>query len=85
MTKSKPRQQEIESKPEESLEYNMKILEGMIERCSHLYAQKTADISRGLERDFIDRRISYTLYQHYNTMIERSVSKFGEKCACHQR
>lgn len=44
-----------ESKPEEYLEYNMNILKEMIERCDYLYAQKTADISIGLERDFIDK------------------------------
>ena len=81
MTKKipKPSQQEMKSKPEEYLAYNMDILKGMIDRCDYLYAQKTADISRGLERNFIEG------HQHYNNDIEKLVTKFGEECHCNKR
>lgn len=82
---SEPSPRERESKPEEHLAYNMDILKAMINRCDYLYAQKTADISRGLERNFIEGPISLALYQHYNNEIERLVTKFGEECHCNKR
>ncbi len=81
----KPSLREKESKPEEHLAYNMDILKEMIERCDYLYAQKTADISRGLERNFIEGHMSFELYQYYNNEIEKLVTKFGEKCRCDKR
>lgn len=80
-----PSPQEKESKPEEYLAYNMEILKGMIDRCDYLYAQKTADISRGLERNFTEGNMSLALYQHYNNDIEKLVTKFGEECRCNKR
>jgi hypothetical protein len=81
----KPSLQEKESKPGEHLAYNINILREMVNRYDYLYAQKTADISRGLERNFIEGPISLTLYQHYNNEIERLVTKFGEECRCNKR
>jgi hypothetical protein len=81
----KPSEREKESNPEEHLAYNMDILKGMIDRCDYLYAQKTADISRGLERNFTEGRLSLALYQHYNNEIEKLVTKFGEDCRCNKR
>jgi hypothetical protein len=81
----KPSLQEKEAKPGEHLAYNMDILKTMIDRCDYLYAQKTADISRGLERDFIEGHISLALYQNYNNEIEKLVTKFGEECRCNKR
>lgn len=75
-------QQEIESKPEEHLAYNMGILKEMVSKCDYLYAQKIADTSRWLERDFAKRSISLALYQHSQTEIERQITKFGEECSC---
>ena len=81
----KPSPREKASKPEEYLAYNMDILKGMVDRCDHLYAQKTADISRGLERNFTEGHMSFALYQHYNNEIEKLVTKFGEECHCNKR
>ncbi len=78
----KPSGKMKESKPGEHLAYNMDILKEMVKRCDYLYAQKTADISRGLERNFIEGRISLSLYQYYNKEIEGLVMTFGEKCHC---
>ena len=78
----KPSQREKVSKPEEHLAYNMDILKEMVGRCDYLYAQKTADISRGLERNFTEGHMSLTLYQHYNNEIEKLITKFGEECSC---
>ena len=84
MTKKipKPSPQEMESKPEENLAYNMDILKEMVGRCDYLYAQKTADISRGLERNFIEGDMSLASYQHYNNVIEQLVMIFGKECSC---
>jgi hypothetical protein len=81
----KPSPQEKASKPREYLAYNMDILKEMIERCDYLYAQKTADISRGLERSLMEGRISPPLYLYYNKQIENLVMKFGEKCRCNKK
>jgi hypothetical protein len=81
----KPSLREKESKPEEYLAYNMDILKGMVDRCDYLYAQKTADISRGLERNFTEGHMSLALYQHYNNEVEQLIMKFGEKCYCDKR
>lgn len=81
----KPSPREMTSKPGEFLAYNMNILKEMVGRCDYLYAQKTADISRGLERDFIEGSISLALYQNYNNDIEKLVTKFGEECHCSKR
>lgn len=83
--KPKPSLRVKAAKPEEHLAYNMNILKEMIERCDYLYAQKTADISRGLERAFIEGHISLPLYQYYNKEIGELVMKFGEKCHCSKR
>ncbi len=85
MVKPKPSQREKEAKPGEYLAYNMDILKAMVERCDYLYAQKTADISRGLERDFIEGKISLPLYQHYNNEIQELITKFGDRCRCNKR
>lgn len=86
MTKiPKPSPREKASKPEEYLAYNMDILKEMVERCDYLYAQKTADISRGLERSFTEGNMSFPLYQYYNREIEKLVTTFGEKCHCSKR
>ncbi len=81
----KPSLREKESKPGEHLAYNMDILKEMVDRCDYLYAQKTADVSRGLERNFIEDHISLPLYQYYNNEIEKLVMKFGEECHCSKR
>jgi hypothetical protein len=78
----KPSPLEKESKPGDHLAYNMDILKTMVNRCDYLYAQKTADISRGLERNFTEGSISLALYQRYNNEIEKLVTEFGEKCSC---
>ena len=85
MTKPIPSQREKESKPGEYLAYNMDILKGMVDRCDYLYAQKTADISSGLERDFMENKISLALYQYYHKEIEGLVTKFGSKCYCDKK
>jgi hypothetical protein len=54
----------------------------MVKRCDHLYAQKTADISRGIERNFLEGHMSLALYQYHNSEIENLVLKFGEECSC---
>lgn len=84
--KPKPSPREKAAKPGEYLAYNMDILKEMVERCDYLYAQKTADISRGLERSFIEgHHISLPLYQYYNKEIGKLVTTFGEKCHCSKR
>lgn len=83
--KPKPSPREKAAKPGEYLAYNMDILKEMVERCDYLYAQKTADISRGLERSFVEGHISLPLYQHYNKEIGKLVTTFGEKCRCSKR
>lgn len=87
MTKPTPKPSPLEkaSKPEEHLAYNMNILKEMVDRCDYLYAQKTADISRGLERNFTEGNMSFVLYQHYNNEIEKLVTKFGKQCRCNKR
>jgi hypothetical protein len=63
----------------------MDILRNMVDRCDILYGQKTADISRGLERDFMEGKITLDIYQSNNEDMNELINKFVTNCRCNKR